>query len=235
MESERAKLFLHFLDKVSKEKGVTHFFLLGDIFDFWIGKKKIFIQKYHKIIEALKLLRDRGVEIHYFEGNHDLHLKPFWEKELLFFVHERPIHFNLGHLRLRLEHGDQINPRQYFYLFWRWLIHRALIRFLVLKLPDKVLFYFGRKLGQKSRSYSDKKKLLTSKMRIQMKKCIQRSIHLKPFDLFISGHFHLQDDHVFKIKGQEVRSLNLGTWLNNSSPVAFRFTSSSQHFVKILP
>src|SRR3954468_461239 len=62
-------------------------FLVGDIFDLWIGKHKYFVNKFRPIVDALRECEAAGVEIHYFEGNHDLYLKQFW-KELGIFTHE---------------------------------------------------------------------------------------------------------------------------------------------------
>lgn len=64
---------MEFLKNLPKD--TTHLVLLGDIFDLWIGSHEYFIKKFSKIIAELKTISDRGVEIHYFEGNHDIHLK----------------------------------------------------------------------------------------------------------------------------------------------------------------
>ena len=69
--------FLHFLRDNSE---ATHLFLLGDIFDLWVGDSDIFQTKFQAIVDALADLKQKGMQVVYFEGNHDVHVKRFWEK-----------------------------------------------------------------------------------------------------------------------------------------------------------
>ena len=76
---ERARAFLDFLRSLSAAEGTTHLVLLGDIFDLWVADHDYFIKKYGDIIDEIRRLTEEGVEVSYFEGNHDLHLRYFWE------------------------------------------------------------------------------------------------------------------------------------------------------------
>src|SRR4051812_19466072 len=49
--------------------------LAGDLFDLFIGGKKIFRDRYSEFFEALATAGQRGVEVHYIEGNHDFLLR----------------------------------------------------------------------------------------------------------------------------------------------------------------
>ena len=51
-----------------------------------------------------------NVEIVYFEGNHDLHLRYFWGDRLGLTVSAGPRYFELCGRTLRIEHGDQMDP-----------------------------------------------------------------------------------------------------------------------------
>ena len=84
--------------------------MLGDIFDLWVADHRYFIDAYSEIIDQIKRLQRAGIEIHYFEGNHDLHLKSFWQDELGLAVHNEPFYVQLGDTVVRLEHGDQMDP-----------------------------------------------------------------------------------------------------------------------------
>ena len=121
-EDPRTRLFERFLDDVAGDQQATHLFLLGDIFDLWIGSHDYFAQRFQRIVSAIDALRRRGIEIHYFEGNHDLHLQQFWEEKLSVNVHPGPISIEIAGRRLRLEHGDQMDPDDRGYIFLRWLL-----------------------------------------------------------------------------------------------------------------
>ena len=46
-------------------------FLLGDIFDFWFEFPKAIPEGYDAVIETIRRTVQRGVEVHFFCGNHD--------------------------------------------------------------------------------------------------------------------------------------------------------------------
>jgi UDP-2,3-diacylglucosamine hydrolase len=47
-------------------------YLLGDIFDFWYEYRNVIPRGYTRTLEALASLVDRGVEVYFFNGNHDI-------------------------------------------------------------------------------------------------------------------------------------------------------------------
>jgi UDP-2,3-diacylglucosamine hydrolase len=51
----------------------------------------------------------------------------------------------------------------------------------------------------------------------------------KPFDLIVTGHMHVEDDYMFKVDGKEVRSINLGTWLNR--PVSLKIENNKIEWI----
>ena len=49
-------------------------YILGDLFEFWIGYSTTPFIQYLPILEELRLLTAGGTAIVYFEGNHDFHM-----------------------------------------------------------------------------------------------------------------------------------------------------------------
>ena len=224
----RGHCFLQFLKELEKEKLVTHLFMVGDIFDLWVGDHGYFKQRYSNIISALVSLKKRGLEIHYFEGNHDLYLSKFWQDELGFIIHEGPEFFQLGPYRVRVEHGDQMDPDDRGYLFLRWFLRSPPVRFLSLSLPGKVLKWLGERASQQSRKYTSEVKTISkeeslSKLHIYAEKIFSSD----PIDFFISGHIHIRSD---KMIGK-TRVLNLGTWLDR--PCYFQLSQEVAQFIDL--
>lgn len=60
----------NFLDSI-KEKAAA-VYLLGDIFDFWHEYRYVVPKGYTRLLGKISELTDRGVEVHFFTGNHDL-------------------------------------------------------------------------------------------------------------------------------------------------------------------
>ena len=115
------QLFLKFLNQL-KTDPPSHLFLVGDVFDIWVSDYAYFKDEHRQLITALQELQQNQVEIHYFEGNHDLYLRQFWHNQLGFKIHEGPAFFNIGEMRLRVEHGDQVDREDRGYLFLRWFL-----------------------------------------------------------------------------------------------------------------
>ena len=210
----------------------THLILLGDIFDLWIGKHDFFIQKFSKVITELKKLLDRGIEIHYFEGNHDLHLKKYWEDELGVYVHTNEHFFNFDGLVIRAEHGDLMNKGDKAYLFLRKALRTFPLNIVSTQLPGKFVEAIGDRSSRVSRFYTDRH---NQKYKEKVKKITQdyaqEVFKEKPFDLIITGHTHVEDDFSFEASGKKVRSVNLGSWLDR--PKAFIITPQEQAFIEL--
>lgn len=214
-DDDRATLFLSFLRSLSGRESISHLFLMGDIFDLWLADHRHFVGKFRVIIDEIVRLRDEGVEIHYFEGNHDLHLKYYWSDRLGVTVHAGPLYFDLGEQRLRLEHGDQMDPDDKGYRFLRWFLRTPPLRFLIRHLPQALVIWLGERASASSRSYTSNMKTISDTGAVdKIRTHAQLAYAEKPFDLIISGHLHTRDDHTFHQGNDRFRSVNLGTWLD---------------------
>ena len=68
-----AARFLRFLDRV-KDDG-DRLFLVGDIFDFWVGPKQRRLGYVKPILSRLHDLKEAGVEVTYIAGNRDFNFR----------------------------------------------------------------------------------------------------------------------------------------------------------------
>jgi UDP-2,3-diacylglucosamine hydrolase len=212
-ESSRGRLFTDFLKSLSHANGVSHLYLLGDIFDLWVADHAYFVDRYPDIIEEIQRLRGEGVEVSYFEGNHDLYLKHFWQNELGVTVHAGPTEVQLGDTRVRLEHGDQMDPEDKGYIFLRWFLRTAPIRFLTRHLPGGLIAKIGERASETSRDYTSNTKTIESSDAVGKIRVHAEKMHAEhPFDLIVSGHVHVRDDAELESANGRFRSVNLGSW-----------------------
>jgi UDP-2,3-diacylglucosamine hydrolase len=203
------RLFSDFLDKCATLE-LDHLFLVGDIFDLWVADQSFFIETYHHIAERLSRLKTLGVEVHYFEGNHDLDLKAYWQKQLGFDVHSQAAYFKLGPLQVRVEHGDQMDPDDRGYLFLRWFLRTKPMVLLGRGLPGAAVKFIGTRASHASRDYTTNVKSASDdEAREKIRKHALSVFKERPFDLFVSGHVHVSEDS----KQHHFRCINLGTWL----------------------
>jgi UDP-2,3-diacylglucosamine hydrolase len=208
-EDPKYKLFSEFLDHCATIQ-LDHLFLVGDIFDLWVADRSYFVENFHGIPERLTRLKGMGVEIHYFEGNHDLDLKLYWQEQLGFDVHENAAYFKLGPLQTRVEHGDQMDPEDKGYLFLRWFLRTPPLKSLGRNLPNQMVKWIGTRASHASRDYTTNVKSATDdQSREKVRKHAAQAYQERPFDLFVSGHLHVREDS----QQDHFRCINLGTWL----------------------
>ena len=76
----REQKFVAWLDEVKKDAEAI--FLLGDLFDFWFEYKTVVPKGFVRVLGKLAEIRDSGIPIYFFVGNHDLWMNDYLEKEL---------------------------------------------------------------------------------------------------------------------------------------------------------
>lgn len=230
----RGRLFLQFLRSLSGKTDVTHLYLLGDIFDLWVADHQFFIDRYADIVGEIRRLVREGVEVTYFEGNHDLHLRRFWDDQMGLAVHSGPAYVNLGSTTLRIEHGDQMDPDDRGYRFLRWFLRTPPIRWLICNLPGVLIARIGEKASASSREYTSQTKTIERDRAIEkIRAHARKACDDRPFDIILSGHVHVRDDYLDETGGRPFRSVNLGSWMDR--PCYFKLTESEQRFHELAP
>jgi UDP-2,3-diacylglucosamine hydrolase len=232
LDQPDAHVLLGFLEDVGSRTRATHLFLVGDIFDFWLGGHEYFVRKFSPIVDHLRRIVACGVEVHYFEGNHDLYLRDFWQDRLGIQVHVRACLFELGDLQVRVEHGDLLDPADRGYRFLRRLLRTPVIEYAGSRLPGGLLALIGRVASRTSRQYTSQHKTISDeRARTTIRSHAERTILEEPFDLIITGHVHVRDDHELEVGGRKARSVNLGSWADG--PCTFFITDTRQEFIPL--
>lgn len=200
------KNYQFLLDFLNQQKDLDALFLLGDIFEFWIGYKYLAFTAYIPLLEKLRQLSESGTKLFFVEGNHDFHLGPYFTERLNCTVIPDQQLVNWDGQNILISHGDLLNPdRNYQRLrsFWRSWPIKLLTRIVH---PDLV-WSFALWLANKS-SKNDPVK------------CHQDPTpYLIPFsetshsDIIICGHFH----HPVDLEHHDVRIIALGDWISQFS------------------
>jgi len=207
-EDRKFQVLLNFLKALPSD--ATHLFFMGDIFDLWVGEHQYFIQVYDPILTEVQKLQKQGVEIHYFEGNHDFHLRTYWQEELKVHVHEGVHHIQLGNCILRLEHGDLTNPDDLNYLRLRKFLRSKPMEWIIKNAPEKLVTFVGENWSQRSRKA---RPYVNEKVKLRARQYAIEAASQTPFDLMVCGHTHMQDEFRFEFNGRQHLYINLGTWL----------------------
>lgn len=226
MADPNAILFLKFLNNLDKD--TTHLFLLGDIFDLWVENHPHYAKKFSPIVNRLIALAESGLEVNYFEGNHDFHIKKFWQNSSRVKVFEGPKNFMLGNLNVRIEHGDESNPEDLSYLRLRKALRSFPVRTLFARLPGRLVAFVGETWSQMSRKA---KPYVNENIKLRSRKYAEDLSLTENFDLLIAGHIHMRDEYIFSSRNQKKEYVNLGTWL--AKPSAYLVSDKERRFIDL--
>ena len=225
LDSSNESRFFSFKEllKTLETDGTTHLFMVGDIFDFWMGNKNVFINRYKVAVDAVESLVKSGVKVIYFQGNHDVDLKRYWTKKIGVEVYTKPTIFEFNGQKIRVEHGDNFDPSDTGYFIWKAVLTSKILALIALIVPNSLMGKISDFLSSKSRQYSDKDRTAYKKQILEkLHKYVESEAKKEVFDIIISGHIHFKDDYTFEVDGRTVRSINLGTWMHDSEKMILR-------------
>jgi len=201
------RLLLQFLSGL--EGNTENLFIMGDLFDFWLGFPSNPLRQYDAVLVALQSLRQSGCRLIYFEGNHDFHLGDLFHKRLAAEIHTGPSIVDLQGKRLFLCHGDQINHADYGYRLLRLLLHNPLTAAAIANFPPSLAISIKERLQKTSRvGYQAKVE------RWDYRKIIcdfALSVQQQGCDGLITGHFHL--GFIEELVNPPFTIISLGDWM----------------------
>lgn len=214
MKERNGEILLRFLHSLAdKDPAQTQLFMLGDIFDLWVAGHQVFVKKFQAMVDAIRVLREKGMKVTYIEGNHDVHVDHFWQKQLGVEVFVEAQYRQINGVTLRLEHGDLINLEDTVYLRYRALLRAPWLEPLGHIVPGRFWDELGNYAARKSRGRKKDYHIVNEeRLKNMIRTHAQRVYREKPFDVIISGHMHVFDDYQFQEGERPVRSINLGSW-----------------------
>jgi UDP-2,3-diacylglucosamine hydrolase len=192
-------------------KDATVIYLLGDVFDFWCeyfwrDKSK---EQYRPFLQTLQGITSRGIEVHFFIGNHDIWTFGWLEKETGVKVHHKPESVEIAGKKVFLGHGDGLVPSNYIeqlpnkiqkkirrFIFLRKVFHNPILQFLFRLVPPVWGNEFGYEWAKNSRlkelarpcPYKGEEK---EELVLFAKEQEQQGNH---HDYYIFGHRHIELD-----------------------------------------
>lgn len=98
------------IDFLASLRDAEAIYLVGDVFDFWLGYRRTLYRDHFPLLRTLADLTDAGVRVLVFSGNHDPDPGDFFS-EIGVEVSEGPRVEQMGRFTVRMEHGDTIDPR----------------------------------------------------------------------------------------------------------------------------
>ena len=205
----REKKFVAWLDTIKEDAGTI--FLLGDLFDFWFEYKTVVPKGFVRVLGKLAELKDAGIDIYFFVGNHDLWMRDYFQKELNIPIFHKPQEFEINGKIFLIGHGDGLGPSDHGYKrmkkvftfpFFKWLF-----RWLHPDIGVRLGHYFSVK--NKLISGDEDARFLGEENEWLALYC-RRKLTEKHYDFFIFGHRHLPLEIELNNNSTYI---NLGDWI----------------------
>ena len=206
---KREKMVISWLSSI--EKDAKAIYLLGDIFDFWFEYKKVVPKGFVRLLGKLADLIDKGIDIHYVVGNHDMWMNDYLEQEIGLKLHFQEFIINEDNKLIFLGHGDGLGKGDYTYKLLKVIFSSNICKWMFSRLHPN----FGISLGQawSNKSKKRQEKLVNEDKEILAGYCKEQQKN-NPVDYYVFGHRHIPID--VKID-ERCRYINLGDWIHHNT------------------
>lgn len=206
----REKRIVAWLDSI---KGDAHaIYLLGDIFDFWFEYRHAIPKGFIRLQGKLAELRDSGMPIYFFTGNHDMWLFDYFEKELGIVIYRDPQVLLYNNQKLLIGHGDGLGPGDNFYKLLKKFFNSGVCQWLFARLHPNLGISLAKYWSRQSRinNMKQEEKFTSEENEYLLTYCreLEKKSH---HDFYIFGHRHLPLDLSV---AENSRYINLGEWVH---------------------
>ncbi|MEN8124727.1 MAG: UDP-2,3-diacylglucosamine diphosphatase [Bacteroidota bacterium] len=213
----REKIFINWLDVVKNDAEAI--FLLGDLFDFWFEYDKVVPKGFIRVLGKLAEIRDSGIPIYFFVGNHDLWMRDYFEIEFNIPTYHQPKEFTFNNKTFLIGHGDGLGPGDKGFKRMKKVFTNPFSKWLYKWLhPD-----IGVRLAQ---YLSTKNKLISGEEDVKflgedkewLVQYAKRKLETKHYDYFLFGHRHFPMEIQV---GQKSKYINTGDWISHFTYAVF--------------
>ncbi len=206
---ERERCIIRWLDEVSSDAAAI--ILVGDIFDFWFEYPNVIPKGFIRFQGKLAQLRDEGIPVIFFTGNHDMWMFDYFPKELGISVHREPLVFEVGEEKLFVGHGDGLGPGDHIYKLIKLFFASKVCQWMFKWLHPNVGMRIAQIWSSRSRLASDRKEVKSYGEKEWLYQYILQVEKENQHDYYIFGHRHLPAD----VKGSNFQYVNLGEWVHH--------------------
>ncbi len=233
------KLFYAFIDSI-KEKAEA-LYILGDLFEVWIGDDIIdhpLGKQYQPAINKLKELSDSGTKIYFIQGNRDFLIgKTFMQRIGGELLPDQKI-IDLYGTKTLILHGDTLCTDDKGYQRMRTFFRLKIVQKIYLSLSLESRAKKAHKIRQASKNKTQQK----DQMILDVNQNAVVAAVKQPFEgevyfdlaqcpsLIIHGHTHRPAEHAFKIDGYQIKRIVLSDWRDKACYLYCSENSFSAHY-----
>lgn len=194
-------------------KGVQALYILGDLFDVWVGQD-IHTEYQQTIQTALAAVVKSGTAVYFMHGNRDFLMQNDYLKTAGIQRLSDPTVINLHGTPTLLMHGDTLCTQDKAYQRFRRLAQNPITRWLFLRLSIKTRDNISKKLRAKSQRYQKTQSLSILDV---TEVAVEQAMRKHQVTQLIHGHVHRPNIHDVSYNNQLGKRLVLGDWHKQAS------------------
>lgn len=220
----REARFVEFLRSIPPQR-TESLYMLGDIWDFWYEYHDVVPKGYVRVFSTLMDLRDAGVRLYFFPGNHDIWCYSYFQSmgiEIL----QQPYLTQIGGKTFCLGHGDGLGQGMFWYKLMRGVFRNKLFQTIFSFLHPWLAFRIGKSWSKGSRLA----KSLSYEFKGEKERLYGYADSFSKttsVDYFIFGHYHAKADLTLPSGS---RLLVLKDWMDASSYCVFDSDTGEMKF-----
>lgn len=194
---------------ITQQTAVDAFYILGDIFNTWLGDDLI-PDEFSPFIAALQNQRERGVKIYLMVGNRDFMLGDEFAQRVGGTLLTDPVVVDLYGQRALLMHGDSLCTDDVSYQRYRKVVRQRWLQKLFLTMPLSIRQRISDKIKAKSKQQKQYKQAQIMDVNPL---AVRQTMQQYQVSLLIHGHTHRPAIHVIDTPSmRNAYRVVLGDW-----------------------
>ena len=207
---KREDRFIRWMDEIKADAQII--FLMGDLFDFWHEWKYVVPKGYIRVLGKIAELKDSGIEIYFFVGNHDLWMKNYFQEELGIPVFFEKQYFEINNRQFLLAHGDGLGPGDKGYKRMKKVFTNPLAQWAFRWLHPDIAMRIANYMSQKNKMISgDEDKQFLGEDKEFLILYSKEKLKTEKINYFVYGHRHLP---MVLDLSPDSKYVNLGDWIS---------------------
>jgi UDP-2,3-diacylglucosamine hydrolase len=207
---EKSAALVAFLDGLGAAR-CEHAYILGDLFNFWVGRGHEGMPGYREVVARLAALRAGGCGLTIVHGNRDFHLGDEIARATGATIVPEGATIRLGGRAIHLAHGDLLCLRDTSYQAMRRVIRSGAARRGFLALPLEARLSVARGFRRQS-VRSTRHKAAASPRSFSLSPCAVRRLFRGDVDMAVVGHVHHARRIALEVAGRTRVLFTLGSW-----------------------
>lgn len=199
--------FFHFLEHIAK--GADALYILGDLFEYWVGDDDLNNPIAQDTAGKLKTLTNSGTTVYFMHGNRDFMISQRYAAQCGMTLVADPVVVNLYGAPTLLTHGDILCTDDIRYQQYRKWVRKPIMRKMLLWLPLNA----RHALAGSARARSEQSKAGKSSDIMDVNQdAVARAFDEHGVTRMIHGHTHRPARHELTVSGKKLERWVLPDW-----------------------